>query len=85
MATYYPIFRILGSRAKRSPSPTKLKQSDVMEIISPGTVATWGATPRTVLPSLTIIPQSGIGGETPSPRKLKPAEKTTSNPTTVLA
>src|SRR5690606_13296713 len=65
-----------GSRASRSPSPTRLKASTVITIARPGKVATLQAPIRLARPTETMYPQEGEGGWTPSPRKERPASST---------
>jgi len=62
--------------ASRRPSPRKLNAITVIMMARPGTVVRWGATKRKCLPSLIIAPQEGMGGATPSPKKLNPASAT---------
>src|SRR3990170_4947325 len=66
----------LGSRASRSPSPTKLNAMTVRRIAAPGAVTRCGATKRKCRPSPIIDPHDGAGGATPRPRKESPASAT---------
>src|SRR3972149_6240770 len=66
----------LGSRAPRSPSPTKLNAMTVRGIAAPGAVTRCGATKRKCRPSPIIDPHDGAGGATPRPRKESPASAT---------
>src|SRR5436309_5904313 len=57
-----------GSRASRSPSPSKFSASTVMKIARPGHTAIHGAVPRYACAMLSIEPQDGAGRCVPSPR-----------------
>src|SRR5688500_15489249 len=62
--------RSLGSRASRSPSPMKLRQSRVTASMRAGPNSAQGAISITSAPSLTRVPQLEAGSCTPMPRKL---------------
>src|SRR5437016_7958609 len=57
-----------GSRASRSPSPSKFSASTVMKIARPGHTAIHGAVPRYACAILSMDPHDGVGGCVPSPR-----------------
>ena len=63
----------VGSSAIRSPSPTKLIESVVTRIASPGKRLTHQARLSVSRPSESMMPHSGVGGLAPRPRKLSPA------------
>src|SRR3982075_833534 len=70
----YPLAcRRRGSAASRKPSPTKLNDKTASVIASPGNVAIHGATSTYCRPSARMLPQLGVGGSTPRPRKLNAA------------
>src|SRR5215471_18544153 len=66
---------ILGSSASRSQSPTKLIAITVTTIASPGNSESHQALSTYWTPSKTMRPHVGVGGGTPSPRKLRLASK----------
>src|SRR5215213_1236376 len=57
-----------GSSTSRSPSPRRLNPRTASTIARPATNATCGEVRSTSCPSESIVPQSGVGGCTPSPR-----------------
>src|SRR5690606_30285798 len=61
-----------GSRRSCSHSPTRLKPSTVTRISRPGNRAIHQAKAKVSLPAVSMLPQLGVGGCTPSPRKLRP-------------
>ena len=67
-----PTFRdhaiFLGSSASRRPSPTRLNDSTVRKIASPGQIAIQGALVRKRCAELSIEPHEGAGGCWPRPR-----------------
>ncbi|MNE41595.1 hypothetical protein D3C80_1356750 [compost metagenome] len=63
---FYPFN--LGSSASRSPSPSRLNASTVMNIARLGKIATCGAITMSARASLSIAPHSGVGGCAPRPR-----------------
>jgi len=56
-----------------NPSPTKLKAKTVNNIAIPGKMEYQGAEPIYFIPSLIMLPQLGVGGVIPSPKKLRAA------------
>src|SRR5262249_27024789 len=60
--------RSLGSRARRRASPVKFAPSTASTIARPGNADSHQAFPTYARPSLTMPPQLGVGGCTPSPR-----------------
>src|SRR6185437_15773610 len=60
-----------GSVSARSVSPTRLKASTVRNMAAAGMKAICGAPSRLSRPSAIMLPQLGVGGGTPSPRKLR--------------
>src|SRR3546814_16577200 len=58
-----------GSRASRSPSPSRLKPNTTRKIATPGHTDIHGACVRKFLAVLSMLPQRGSGGCWPSPRK----------------
>lgn len=63
---------IFTSIALLSPSLMRLKQRDVVNIMTPGSAQTHGFTYIDCLSVLNIRPQSASGGLTPKPKKLNP-------------
>src|SRR5687767_14124952 len=57
-----------GSRASRRPSPSRLNETTVRTMASPGKVEIHQAVIMASRPSLTIEPHDGVGGWTPNPR-----------------
>ena len=51
-----------GSRASLNPSPNRLNPNTTVNIASPGKTHTQGWVVRYLCPSVTIVPQLGIGG-----------------------
>src|SRR4029077_9624027 len=62
-----------GSRRSRSPSPKRFTASTVMARNVPGIRIVQGAIWKKVRPWAMMLPQLGISGGTPAPRKLRPA------------
>src|SRR3954468_2004092 len=60
---------LLGSRASRMPSPTRLNPSTASPMARPGAKDTQGATCSRSRPSATMAPQLGVGGWAPRPTK----------------
>ncbi len=58
-----------GSSASRTPSPNTFSERTVSTSIAPGTIARCGAVAIRSMPSSIIVPQEGLGGRTPAPRK----------------
>ena len=56
----YPCRR--GSSASRKPSPSRLKPITTNEIVRPGKIAVQGAMTKLLRASVSIRPQSGVGG-----------------------
>src|SRR5207244_978900 len=69
LVTAYAYLRARGSRASRSPSPTRLKASVVANRKSPGKTIIHQATVKIDPASESILPQDGVVGGTPMPRK----------------
>src|SRR5699024_3044765 len=63
---------IHGSTASRKPSPRKLNASTVSDNIPAGKISMYGCARMFGIASAIISPQLGIGGITPSPKKLIP-------------
>src|SRR5262249_26091873 len=63
----------LGSKVSRSASPRKVKPGVGMMMGSPPAITGQGDSRMEEEPSLTVLPQEGVGGRTPRPRKLIPA------------
>src|SRR5215213_3476486 len=57
-----------GSSTSRSPSPSKLNPRTARTMARPAANATCGEVKSTSWPSESIVPQSAVGGCTPSPR-----------------
>src|SRR5581483_10871507 len=62
-----------GSKASRSPSPSRLNARTVMKIAVPGTIRYSGSIWKVPIAELIIAPQDGVGSFTPTPRKESPA------------
>ena len=62
-----------GSRESRKPSPTRLIASTVTASSTPGKKMIHGAIWKKVRPSEITLPQLGISGGVPAPRKESPA------------
>src|SRR5690554_663193 len=58
----------LGSKKSRRPSPKVLKASTSSEMAMPGAMTRCGATVRNSRLAPSMVPHSGAGGCTPSPR-----------------
>ncbi len=61
----------LGSLMSLKPSPSKLKPKIEIRIASPAKTDTQGAIPKKSTPARTMLPKVGVGGGTPTPKKLK--------------
>src|SRR4051812_33390139 len=66
-----------GSRTSRSPSPSRLRPITVIISAMPGMVMIHGASIMYWRPSAMMLPQVGVGGTAPRPRKLKVASDST--------
>src|SRR5579872_5581461 len=64
-----------GSSRSRSPSPRRLMPSTVKKMHRPGNSASHQDVLMYVRPSASMLPQVGISGGTPSPRKLSDASE----------
>ena len=62
----------------------KLSATATITMVVPGISETQGAEISTSRPLDAMMPQSAVGGCTPTPRKLSPAAKTTSAPSEVV-
>src|SRR6185437_6348577 len=58
-----------GSRTSRRPSPSRLRPSTVIMRAAPGMVIIQGASTMYCRPSAMMLPQVGVGGTAPTPRK----------------
>ena len=63
------VHRSRGSSASRRPSPSRLNETTVTKIASPGQIAIHGALTRKRWAALSMLPHDGAGGCWPSPRK----------------
>src|SRR5690606_4357827 len=63
--------RCFGSSASLSPSPMTLKASTVTVMARPEKTASHGLLKMLLTPERIMLPQLGVGGCTPRPRKLK--------------
>ena len=70
---YFYYFLILKSKASRNPSPIKLKAKTDIIKNKPGNKDNPGAIRKKSFPSFIIVPQLGIDGGNPNPKKDKPA------------
>src|SRR5712691_1070105 len=69
-----------GSRASRSPSPSRLKANTVTRIARPGKIVIHGLISMSVRFCFKSQPQVGVGGCVPKPRKLSDASMTMAVP-----
>jgi hypothetical protein len=67
------------------PSPSRLKASTVTVMASPGKSTSHHCGTRPVIASASMLPQVGVGGGTPTPRKPRAASITMATPRCVVA
>src|SRR5450759_442952 len=78
-------FLSLGSRASRRPSPRKFTASTVIRIARPGKIVNQGLVDMVLWASCSMLPQLGVGGLTPRPRKLSEDSRMIAPPTPRVA
>src|SRR5215510_10512053 len=78
-------FASLGSRRSRRPSPSMLTASTVTARKAPGIKMVHGAIWKKVRPCAMMLPQLGISGGTPAPRKDRPASTSMAEAHTYVA
>jgi hypothetical protein len=67
------------------PSPSRLKASTVTVMARPGKKASHHGGTSAVMESASMLPQVGVGGGTPTPRKPSAASMTMATPRCVVA